>query len=67
MQIAFCQHEDIAISKEMEKQLKKRGINIVTKAEISPSSIVKGDNSVTINANVNGEEKKFEAEKMLFQ
>lgn len=58
-------NEDIAISKEMEKQLIKRGINIVTKAEISPSSIVKGDNSVTINANVNGEEKKFEAEKML--
>lgn len=57
--------EDISISKEMTKQLTKRGIEIVTEAEIVPSSFKNHEHVVEITAKVDGKERKFEAEKML--
>ncbi|MED3660783.1 dihydrolipoyl dehydrogenase [Ureibacillus sp. FSL K6-8385] len=57
--------EDASISKEMEKQLIKRGIEIVTNAEVSPEAIEKSENAVTLNVKVKGDDKQFIAEKML--
>lgn len=57
--------EDASILKELEKQMKKRGIQIVTNAEVIPSSIEKNDHSVKLTAKVNGEEKQYEGEQML--
>jgi dihydrolipoamide dehydrogenase len=56
--------EDHDVSKEVEKLLKRRGITIVTGAKVLPETLVKG-NGVTINAEHNGEQKTFTAEKML--
>ncbi|MFC5557838.1 dihydrolipoyl dehydrogenase [Ureibacillus thermophilus] len=57
--------EDASISKELEKQMKKRGIQIVTNAEIIPSSIEKNVHSVKLIAKVKGEETHYEGEQML--
>lgn len=57
--------EDVSISREMEKQLTKRGIRIITNAQISASSIERKEKSVALKAMVNGEEQRFEAEKLL--
>ena len=57
--------EDIDISKEMKKQLSKKGITFVTGAKVLPETLVKGKNSITISADVNGETREFSAERML--
>jgi dihydrolipoamide dehydrogenase len=56
--------EDHDVSKEVEKLLKRRGITIVTGAKVLPETLEKG-NGVTIQAEHNGEQKTFTAEKML--
>jgi dihydrolipoamide dehydrogenase len=56
--------EDHEISKEMQRLLKKKGIQIVTEAKVLPDTLVK-DNGVIIKALHNQEEKEFRAEKML--
>ncbi|TKC19836.1 dihydrolipoyl dehydrogenase [Robertmurraya kyonggiensis] len=56
--------EDKEISKEMQRLFKKRRINVVTSAKVLPETLQKGD-GVTISAEVKGEVKAFQAEKML--
>ncbi|RTR35204.1 dihydrolipoyl dehydrogenase [Robertmurraya yapensis] len=56
--------EDKEISKEMQRLFKKRKINVVTSAKVLPETLQKGD-GVTISAEVKGEVKAFQAEKML--
>jgi dihydrolipoamide dehydrogenase len=56
--------EDHDVSKEVEKLLKRRGITIVTGAKVLPETLEKG-NGVTIQAEHNGKQKTFTAEKML--
>ncbi|MEK9198614.1 dihydrolipoyl dehydrogenase [Ureibacillus sp. 179-F W5.1 NHS] len=56
--------EDVDISKEMEKQLAKRGIKFYKNTEIIADSIEQ-TNGVTLSANVNGNAQSFSAEKML--
>ncbi|WP_342043131.1 dihydrolipoyl dehydrogenase [Bacillus sp. OTU2372] len=56
--------EDKDISKEMQRVLKKRGINLVTSAKVLPETIVK-DQEVSISAEVKGVLKQFKAEKLL--
>lgn len=57
--------EDEDISKEMLKLMKKKGIKFVTKAKVLADSLVKNDESVTINAEIEGDTQTFTAEKML--
>lgn len=57
--------EDDDISKEMKRLLKKKGIKIFTSAKVLPDTLEKLDNSVKIKAEINGELKEFEAEKIL--
>ncbi len=56
--------EDRDISKEMLKQLKKKGVNVLTEAKVMADTLEKGD-QVTIKADYKGEQKAFSAEKML--
>lgn len=56
--------EDREISKEMERLMKKKGVNIVTSAKVLPETLKKGD-GVSISAEHKGEEKTFSAEKIL--
>ena len=56
--------EDKDISKEMQRVLKKRGINLVTSAKVLPETIIK-DQEVSISAEVKGVLKQFKAEKLL--
>ncbi|MBB3906778.1 dihydrolipoyl dehydrogenase [Anoxybacteroides rupiense] len=56
--------EDRDVSKEVEKVLKQRGIQIVTGAKVLPETLEKGKD-VTIKAEHKGEQKAFTAEKML--
>jgi dihydrolipoamide dehydrogenase len=56
--------EDKEISKEMQRLLKKKGLNIVTSAKVLPETIEKG-NGVTIKAELKGEQKSFTADKIL--
>ncbi|HEK9102399.1 dihydrolipoyl dehydrogenase [Bacillus pfraonensis] len=56
--------EDQDVSKEMQRLLKKKGIKVVTGAKVLPETLVK-DNGVAIQAEHNGENKEFKAEKML--
>ncbi|PFO03811.1 dihydrolipoyl dehydrogenase [Bacillus sp. AFS076308] len=56
--------EDKDISKEMQRVMKKRGINLVTSAKVLPETIVK-DQEVSISAEVKGVLKQFKAEKLL--
>jgi dihydrolipoamide dehydrogenase len=56
--------EDIDVSKEMQRLLKKKGVKVVTGAKVLPDSLKK-DNGVAINAEHKGEEKTFTADKML--
>lgn len=57
--------EDEDISKEMKKLLSKKGITFATGAKVLPETLVKEEGSVTISAEINGETKEFNAEKML--
>ncbi|WP_027724363.1 dihydrolipoyl dehydrogenase [Tuberibacillus calidus] len=56
--------EDEAISRELQKQLEKRGIRFVTKAKVLPETLQKGA-GVTIQAEVNGENQAFSADQLL--
>lgn len=56
--------EDEAISKELKKQLEKRGAKIVTSAKVLSETLQKGE-QVTIEAEINGKNTAFTAEKML--
>lgn len=56
--------EDKDISKEMQRLLKKKGLNIVTGAKVLPETLEKA-NGVTIKAEIKGEQKSFSADKML--
>ncbi|WP_047979965.1 dihydrolipoyl dehydrogenase [Ornithinibacillus contaminans] len=56
--------EDVEIAREVEKQLKKKGINIVTGAKVLPDSVVKNQ-GVTIEADIAGKNQTYSAEKIL--
>jgi dihydrolipoamide dehydrogenase len=56
--------EDKEISKEMQRLMKKKGVQIVTSAKLLPETLVK-DNDVRISAEVKGVQKEFTAEKLL--
>jgi dihydrolipoamide dehydrogenase len=56
--------EDKEISKEMQRVMKKKGIQIVTGAKVLPETLIK-DNDVRISAEVKGSVKEFSAEKLL--
>ena len=56
--------EDEDVSKEMERLLKKKGITIVKKAKVLPETLEKGE-QVSVSAEINGENRRFSAEKML--
>ncbi|MBR7554157.1 dihydrolipoyl dehydrogenase [Allobacillus sp. GCM10007491] len=56
--------EDEEISKEALKQLKKKGIEFFTDAEVLGDS-AEVDNGVTIQAKINDETKTFEADRLL--
>ncbi|MGM7721257.1 dihydrolipoyl dehydrogenase [Metabacillus sp. Hm71] len=56
--------EDIEISKEMERLMKKKGITIVTDCKVLPKTLEKG-NQASIRAEHKGEEKSFIADKIL--
>jgi dihydrolipoamide dehydrogenase len=56
--------EDKEISKEMQRLLEKKGMDIYTGAKVLPDSIQK-NHMVSINAEINGEVKEFRAEKLL--
>lgn len=57
--------EDHEIVREMERLLKEKGIKIVTNANVLPETLIKGDKEVRISADINGEQKEFQAEKLL--
>ncbi|WP_203361808.1 dihydrolipoyl dehydrogenase [Bacillus sp. REN10] len=57
--------EDEDISKEMERLLKKRGIEIVTNAKVLVETMEKHEGEVTIQAEVKGETHSFTAQKLL--
>ncbi|MFD1018654.1 dihydrolipoyl dehydrogenase [Thalassobacillus hwangdonensis] len=56
--------EDQEVSKEMKKQMKKKGVNVVTDAKVIAESLNK-DSGVSIQAEVNGETQTYQADKML--
>lgn len=56
--------EDKEISKEMQRLMKKRGVKIVTGANVLSDTLQKGD-GVTISAQIKGEKKEFHADKIL--
>jgi dihydrolipoamide dehydrogenase len=56
--------EDVEISKEMQRLMKKKGVKIVTGAKVLPETLVK-DNGARISAEIKGEMKEFQAEKIL--
>jgi dihydrolipoamide dehydrogenase len=56
--------EDAAISKELKKQLEKRGAKIVTSAKVLSETLQKGE-QVTISAEIDGQNVSFTADKML--
>ncbi|HZG71541.1 MAG TPA: dihydrolipoyl dehydrogenase [Chondromyces sp.] len=57
--------EDEDISREMQRLLKKKGVNIVTRAKVLPETYEKGSDGLTISAEVQQEKQTFEAEKLL--
>lgn len=56
--------EDKEISKEMQRLMKKKGVNTVTSAKVLPETLQK-DDGVIISAEIKGEAKEFKAEKIL--
>lgn len=57
--------EDEEVSKEMERLLKKRGVKIITGAKVLAGTAEKQDGSVLIQAEVNGGQEAYKAEKLL--
>ncbi|MGV3278432.1 dihydrolipoyl dehydrogenase [Rickettsiales bacterium LUAb2] len=58
-------HEDIEISKELHKQLTKKGIKIINNAEVLANTLQKTDKNITISAKVNEKEEVYTADKLL--
>ncbi|MFX3625151.1 MAG: dihydrolipoyl dehydrogenase [Ectobacillus sp.] len=56
--------EDHEVSKEMQRLLKKKGIQVVTGAKVLAETLIK-DNGVSIRAEQKTGEKEFKADKML--
>ncbi|WP_411953395.1 dihydrolipoyl dehydrogenase [Alkalibacillus sp. S2W] len=56
--------EDQDVVKEAEKALKQKGIEIITGAKVKPETLEKQD-GVSIQADINGEEQTFEADRLL--
>ncbi|WP_163969944.1 dihydrolipoyl dehydrogenase [Oceanobacillus halotolerans] len=56
--------EENAIAKEVEKQLKKKGISFVKSAKVLPDTL-KIENGIAIEAEKNGSNEQFKADKML--
>ena len=56
--------EDKEISKEMQRVMKKKGINLITSARVLPETLIK-DEVASISAEVKGELKQFKADKLL--
>jgi dihydrolipoamide dehydrogenase len=56
--------EDVDVSKEMQRLMKKKGVKIVTGAKVLPETLLK-DNGVRISAEIKGENREFQAEKLL--
>ncbi|MTH52334.1 dihydrolipoyl dehydrogenase [Bacillus mangrovi] len=56
--------EDAEISKEMERLMKKKGVQVITGAKVLPETLQKG-NGLSVEAELNGSRQTFEAEKML--
>ncbi|SDQ52003.1 dihydrolipoyl dehydrogenase [Virgibacillus salinus] len=56
--------EDGAIAKEVEKLLKHKGITFVKSAKVLPDTLQK-EKGVTVDAEINGKNETFEADKML--
>ncbi|MDV2580930.1 dihydrolipoyl dehydrogenase [Alkalibacillus haloalkaliphilus] len=56
--------EDHDVVKEAEKALKQKGIKIVTSAKVLPDTLEKSD-GIKIDADINGENQTFEADRML--
>jgi len=57
--------EDHAVAKEVERLLKKKGINFVKQAQVLSDTVQVDGGSVTAQAEVNGDKQEFQAEKML--
>lgn len=57
--------EDVEISKEMQRIMKKKKIKVVTNAKVLPETLEKGNNSVSIAAEHKGEQKIFTADTLL--
>lgn len=57
--------EDEEISREMTRLLKKRKVRIVTSAKVLPDTLEKTDGSVTIKAEIAGNQESFTAGKLL--
>ncbi|MBS4191168.1 dihydrolipoyl dehydrogenase [Bacillus sp. FJAT-49705] len=57
--------EDKEISKEMQRLMKKKGINIITSAKVLPETLKQTKGNATISAEVKGEQKEFTAAKIL--
>ncbi|MCQ6273763.1 dihydrolipoyl dehydrogenase [Bacillus sp. V3B] len=56
--------EDVDISKEMQRVMKKKGIKLVTGAKVLSDTLQKSD-TVSISAEVQGEVKEYKADKLL--
>jgi dihydrolipoamide dehydrogenase len=56
--------EDIDVSKEIQRLLKKKGVKIVTGAKVLPETLEKGD-GILIKAEHKGKEASFSADKLL--
>ncbi|WP_040981542.1 dihydrolipoyl dehydrogenase [Oceanobacillus jeddahense] len=56
--------EDKDVAKEMKKQMKKRGVSIVTGVDVQADTLEK-DNGVAIEAMVGDKKERFEADKLL--
>lgn len=56
--------EDSAIAKEVERQLKKKGVQFYTNAKVLPETVDK-EKGVSITAEIEGEKQVFQADKML--
>jgi len=56
--------EDKEISKEMQRLMKKKGVKVVVNAKVLPETLHQ-NKGVTIFAEVKGEQKEFNAEKLL--
>src|SRR5699024_2485835 len=56
--------EDLDVSKEVERLLKRKGITFVKGAKVLPKTLSK-DSGVTVDVDIKGEKKTYEADKML--